>query len=124
MAELGIGAHLLRNLLFVAFGGAFGALARYLLSGALHTLLPMRFPLATLCVNLIGSFVIGILYVLIAERGVLHPDWRSVAMVGFLGAFTTFSTFSLEVVVLLEHGHVGEALLYVLASTLLCIAAA
>ena len=114
----------IRTLFSVAAGGALGAVARYLLSNAVHTLWPMRFPLATLGVNLIGSFLIGVLYVLIAARGVLHPDWRSVAMIGFLGAFTTFSTFSLEAVTLLEHGLGAQALGYIVASVGLCIGAA
>ena len=114
----------IRTLVFEAEGGASGALARYLLCNALHALVPMRFPLATLGVNLLGSLLIGILYVLIAERGVLHPEWRSVVMVGFLGAFTTFSTFSLEAVTLLEHGLGAQALAYIVASVVLCIGAA
>ena len=108
----------------MAAGGALGSLARFLLSNLVHTLFPMRFPLATLTVNLVGSLVIGILYVLIAERGVVHADWRSVAIVGFLGAFTTFSTFSLETVTLLEHGMAAEALGNVLLSVVLCVGAA
>jgi len=115
---------IVRNLLFVALGGALGALGRYGVSNLMHALWPMRFPIATLGVNVLGSLVIGIVYVLIAERGLLHPDWRSVAMVGFLGAFTTFSTFSLETVTLLEHGYVGHALGYVAASLLLCLGGA
>ena len=71
-----------------------------------------------------GSVLIGVLYVLIAERAVLHADWRSIAMVGFLGAYTTFSTFSLETVTLLEHGLAGQALGYMLASVLLCVGGA
>ena len=74
----------IRTLVFVAAGGASGAVARYLLSNAVHALVPMRFPLATLGVNLLGSLLIGILYVLIAERGVLHPEWRSVPSLNLL----------------------------------------
>ena len=82
----------MRQLLFVAGGGALGAVARFVLANAVHAAWGTRFPMATLGINAAGSFAIGVLYVLIAERGILHPDWRSVAMVGFLGAFTTFST--------------------------------
>jgi CrcB protein len=115
---------MMRSLLFVALGGALGAVARFAMSNAVHALWPMRFPLATLGVNAAGSLLIGIVYVLIAERAVLHPEWRSIAMVGFLGGFTTFSTFSLEAVTLLEHGFGTQALVYVLASLLLCIGGA
>jgi CrcB protein len=81
-------------------------------------------PLATLGINASGSLLIGVLYVLIAERALLQPDWRSVAMVGFLGGFTTFSTFSLETVTLLEHGQGVPAAAYVAASLVLCIGGA
>jgi CrcB protein len=114
----------IRSLVFVAVGGALGALARYGVSNGVHALWPMRFPLATLLINVGGSLAMGVLYVLIAERLVLHADWRSIAMVGFLGAFTTYSTFSLETVTLLEHGHAAEALAYVAASVLACVGGA
>ena len=70
-----------------------------------------------------GSFSIGVIFVLL-ERQILHPDWRGVLMVGFLGAFTTFSTFSLEAITLWESGHAGQALGYMLASVVLCVAGA
>ncbi len=108
------------NMLLVALGGALGALTRFGLSNLVQGLWAPRFPLATLGINGVGSCAIGVLYVLIAERGVLHADWRNVAMVGFLGAFTTFSTFSLETVTLLESGRGMEAFAYVALSVLLC----
>ena len=112
---------MMRNLLFIALGGAVGALSRFGVSTLLHTIWPLRFPVGTLFVNVLGSLLIGMVYVLIAERGLLHPDWRSVAMVGFLGAFTTYSTFSLETVTLFEHGHAGHAIAYVGMSVVLCV---
>lgn len=115
---------LLRNMAFIAFGGALGALARFLAGNLIHSLWPSRFPFATLAINLSGSFAIGLLYVLIAERALLHTDWRSIAMVGFLGAYTTFSTFSLETVTLLENGFAGQALAYTAASICLCVGGA
>ncbi len=72
-------------------------------------------------VNIIGSFMIGVMYVVIVERGLIHPDWRSVFIVGFLGAFTTFSTFSLETVSLLENGQGMLAGAYVLSSVAVCL---
>ncbi|MCG3169951.1 MAG: putative fluoride ion transporter CrcB [Pseudomonadales bacterium] len=115
---------LLRNLFFVAIGGALGALARFGAAQWLHALHPARFPLATLAINASGSFLIGIAWVAIAERGVLHADWRSILMVGFLGSYTTFSTFSLETVTLLEHGYATQAIANVLLSVLVCVGGA
>ncbi len=110
----------MKFILFIALGGAGGAVSRYLLGYWIHTLWEGRLPLGTLLVNMLGSFAIGVVFVLI-ERQILHPDWRGVLMVGFLGAFTTFSTFSLETVNLIEAGHVGHALAYMLASAALCV---
>jgi CrcB protein len=113
----------MQNLLFIALGGAGGAVARYLLATHVHSLWSGIWPVGTLLVNATGSLAIGVVFALL-ERQVLHPDWRSVLVVGFLGAFTTFSTFSLETVELLQTGHVRQAVLYALASLLACIAAA
>ena len=114
----------MKYLLFIALGGASGAVARYLLAEWAHSLWAGRLPFGTLLVNLLGSFAIGIVYVLVVEKQVIHPDWRGVLMVGFLGAFTTFSTFSLETITLLEAGHTGVAAGYMLASATLCVAVA
>ncbi len=111
------------NLIFIALGGAGGALARYGLFVLVHGDEPVRFPWATLAVNALGSLAIGIAYVLIVERGMLHPDWRHIAMIGFLGAFTTFSTFSLEALALFESGRGLVALTYVGVSVAACLLA-
>lgn len=118
----------MKHILMIAAGGAMGAVCRYGVANAVNALAKMRlgnehFPYGTLAVNLIGSFLIGIMYVLITERLALHPDWRNVIMVGFLGAFTTFSTFSLEAVRLLENGLLLQSALYVMSSLLLCFVA-
>jgi CrcB protein len=113
----------MQYLLFVAVGGALGAVARFSLGSWVHGLWAGSWPLGTLLVNVTGSAAIGAVFVLL-ERGQLHPEWRSVLMVGFLGAFTTFSTFSLETVELWESGAPGTALAYALASTGGCVAAA
>jgi CrcB protein len=111
----------MKHLIFIALGGAGGALARHWLSSLVHSSAKSHFPWGTLSVNLLGSFLIGIMYVLIVERGLVHPDWRSVTIVGFLGAFTTFSTFSLETIALMEGGQPALALAYVLGSVLVCV---
>ena len=114
----------MRYLLFIAVGGAAGAVARYALALGIQRVWDGHFPLATLVVNVLGSFIIGLVFVLVAEKTLIHPDWRGVLMIGFLGAFTTFSTFSLETIVLLEAGHIAHALGYMLMSVTLCVVAA
>jgi len=114
----------MKYLLFIAIGGASGAVARHLLATWLHTLWEGKLPLGTLLVNVVGSCVIGVVYVLLVEKQLIHADWRGVLMVGFLGAFTTFSTFSLETITLMESGHIGQALIYMFGSAILCVVAA
>ena len=111
----------MKYLLFIALGGASGAVSRYLLANWVHSLWEGKLPMGTLLVNMLGSFAIGVVYVLLVERQLIHADWRGVLMVGFLGAFTTFSTFSLETISLLEAGHVVHALTYMLGSAVLCV---
>lgn len=109
------------HLISVAIGGALGALARYWLSGVLNTA-DQKLPLGTLTANVLGSLVLGILYVLIMEKARISPEMRPLLMTGFVGALTTFSTFSLETVVLIQEGHVTAAVFYVLLSVILCLA--
>ena len=111
----------MKYLLFIALGGATGAGSRYLLSTWAHQLWEGRLPVGTLLVNLLGSAGIGVIYVLLVEKQVLHSDWRGVLMVGFLGAFTTFSASSLETISLMESGHWVHAIGYMLASAVLCV---
>ena len=107
----------------VAVGGAFGAVARYAISTWIFDSTSHKFPYATLSVNVLGSFVMGIFFVLILEKGLLLPEWRGVLMIGFLGAFTTFSTFSLDAIGLWQNGHLFLALVYALGTVVLCLAA-
>ncbi len=111
----------MKYLLFVALGGAFGAVARHALAHWVHRLWEGPLPWGTLLVNTVGSFAIGVIFVLIIEKELIHADWRGVLMVGFLGAFTTFSTFSLETIALIEAGRVGMALAYMLGSAIVCV---
>ena len=111
----------MKYLIFVAVGGASGALARHLLANWIHSLWEGEIPVGTLLVNVVGSAAIGVMYVLIMERQMIHTDWREVVMVGFLGAFTTFSTFSLETIVLFEAGHTLHAIGYMLGSAVLWV---
>ena len=109
--------------LAVAVGGALGALARYAVSIWGFNYSSDKFPYATLSVNVLGSFIMGILFVIIVERAALPAEMRSLLMVGFLGAFTTFSTFSLDALSLWQNGHLFVALVYVLATVVLCLVA-
>ncbi len=109
------------TILLVAAGGAAGAVSRFLVARWTHAMNIGQWPVGTFTVNLLGSFAIGLLYVVITERGHLHPDWRYVLIVGYLGAFTTFSTFSLESVALLENGEISTALSYMAATLLSCV---
>ncbi|CAI8278528.1 fluoride efflux transporter CrcB [Porticoccaceae bacterium] len=109
--------------LAVAIGGALGAMARYGISGWIFDSTSHKFPYATLSVNVMGSLVMGVLFVLILEKGALPPEMRSLLMIGFLGAFTTFSTFSLDALGLWQNGHLFLALVYALGTVVLCLAA-
>jgi fluoride exporter len=100
----------------IAIAGAFGALARYGLEGAISRRAPGAFPWGTFVVNVSGSFVLGLLFVLFTERITVDPWLRSTLTIGFLGAYTTFSTLSLESYRLLEDGAVGLALANTLGS--------
>lgn len=108
-------------MLAIAGGGALGALGRFWLSTGVYRLLGRDFPWGTLAVNSIGSFLIGLLYALFIERLAAGPELRAAALVGFLGAFTTFSTFSIETLVLIEEGSLGKAFLNMWASLVLCL---
>ncbi|WP_020680487.1 fluoride efflux transporter CrcB [Marinobacterium rhizophilum] len=110
------------HLIAVAIGGSLGALGRYWVSGLLNNA-QGRLPLGTLACNVGGSLLMGVLFVLVLEKARLSPELRPLLMVGFLGAFTTFSTFALESVVMLQEGHVMSALIYVSLSVILCLAA-
>jgi CrcB protein len=111
------------NWIAVAIGGALGAMARYGVSTLVFDASSQRFPYATLSVNVLGSFLMGILFVLIVEKGLLPTEMSSILMVGFLGAFTTFSTFSLDALGLWQNGHLLLALVYALGTVVLCLAA-
>ena len=110
----------------VAIAGALGALARYGIGTALGPRAsdPRAFPLGTFVVNLTGTFVLGVLAVLFAERVIASAWLRTSLTVGFLGAYTTFSAFSLETVRLIENGGAVVAATYVVASVVLGVLAA
>ena len=92
------------QLIAIACGGAIGALSRFGLQQWLAPIYSGRFPLAIFITNSIGSLCIGLIYVVIVERGILPEVWRAFLMVGLLGAFTTFSAFSSDSLRLIEQG--------------------
>ena len=109
------------TLVAVASGGAIGAILRYVISVWYVTNYSSSFPWPTLIANAIGALFIGILYVLIAEKGLVAVTWRPFLMIGLLGALTTFSSFSLETITLIEQAEWFLAIVYTLSSVLLCI---
>ncbi|MBL1276240.1 MAG: fluoride efflux transporter CrcB [Ectothiorhodospiraceae bacterium] len=111
------------QVLAIAAGGAFGALLRFWVSNGIYSVLGRSFPYGTLVVNVLGSLLMGFLYVMLVDKLSLGPQWRAALLIGLLGAFTTFSTFSLETVNLVEEGEVVKALLNVLLSVVLCLLA-
>ncbi|RLG28846.1 fluoride efflux transporter CrcB [Methanosarcinales archaeon] len=109
------------KLLFIAIGGAIGALLRYALSGVAYKYMGSGFPWGTLCVNLLGAFAIGMLWGL-SEKTTISSDFRTFAFIGILGSFTTFSTYGLETFNLFRDGEIKLALANVLITNVLGIA--
>lgn len=110
------------NILAIAAGGAFGALMRYWVSVSAARWLGVGFPYGTLLCNVLGSFLMGISFVLLIDRLDVPIAARALITVGALGAFTTFSTFSIETLNLVEDGEVLKAVSNVGASVVLCLA--
>lgn len=111
------------NLLWIAAGGALGAVSRYLVASSVLKWAGKPFPYGTLSVNLLGSLVIGMAYVWLVQQEWGSEHHKHLIMVGFLGAFTTFSTFSLESVGLLEQQRWAAAFAYITSSLAGCMLA-
>ena len=109
--------------LAVSFGGALGAVLRHALASAITAQSRSEFPLGIFTVNVLGCFLMSICYVLLVERQLLGDPWRDFTLAGLLGAFTTFSTFSLQAYMLIVNGRWALALGYILASVLVCLLA-
>ncbi|THV25345.1 fluoride efflux transporter CrcB [Peteryoungia ipomoeae] len=111
------------QILLVAIGGALGSVGRYLAGVHITRLMGAGFPYGTLTVNIVGSFLIGLLVELLARKLNGSMDLRLFLVVGFLGGFTTFSSFSLDALALFERGATLAAAAYILASLILSLAA-
>ena len=106
---------LLRNILFVAFGGAIGSVFRYIAS---LLFIAKKFPLSTFVVNIIGSFLIGLLMGYIAKQ-TNAQTWQLLLVTGFCGGFTTFSTFSWDIVLMLQQQRYGVVAFYIFSTLIL-----
>lgn len=104
---------------FIALGGALGALGRYFISTWIYSKSDFVFPWGTFVVNILGCFILGLVYVWGTEKLVISSNMRAFLAVGLLGAFTTFSTFSLETVNIIKDGEIKIALLNTVGSLVL-----
>lgn len=113
----------MKALIFIAMGGAIGAVLRYGASLSVYSFMGRGFPYGTLFVNVTGSLLMGLLSVMMLERFNTGPEWRAAVLVGVLGSFTTFSTFSIETLNLLEQGDLMRAATNIVLSVLVCLVA-
>ncbi len=107
-------------ILVFAFGGI-GSLMRFGVSSFTKTIAGTTFPIGTLIVNCLGSFIFGLIWSIGSEKAALSPQLSSVILIGFAGALTTFSTFSFDTVQLFKNQHIGLAIANVLLNNFLCL---
>ena len=113
----------MKILLMVAIGGAIGAVARQQSNQLIMRILGGEFPIGTIFVNILGSFIMGLLFELFASKITLSDEWRSLIFTGVLASFTTFSSFALDVALLSERNEYYYALCYIGMSVVLSIGA-
>ena len=115
---------MISNIALVACGGAFGATLRYLISIGMTSLFGKGFPFATLSVNILGSLIMGCIFQFVQQQTITISPWWPLIGVGFLGALTTFSTFSMDNLLLLQQGDLLKAMLNISLNVIVCILAA
>lgn len=113
----------MHQLLAIAIGGAVGSVLRFLVSTSVHRVMGRDFPYGTLTVNVLGSLLMGFLFIMLVERQISSIELRSGLLFGVLGAFTTFSSFSFETLALVESGDLGKAFINVFMSVTCCLLA-
>ncbi|MDG6777672.1 fluoride efflux transporter CrcB [Thiomicrorhabdus sp. zzn3] len=109
--------------LAVAAGGALGAVSRFAMSHQVYQWFGREFAWGTLSVNVLGSFIMGLVAVLLVDKLGASNEWRAFIMVGFLGAFTTFSTFSYETLQYIQIGELSKAVMNIGVSVVVCLLA-
>lgn len=115
----------LMNIFLIFTGCGLGGVSRYGVANGIYAFMGRDFPYGTLVVNVSGSLIMGILFALFTERVAdMGPALRSFFLIGFLGGYTTFSSFSIETILLIENGNILSALLNILFSVTLCLGAA
>ena len=115
----------MEKVLLVGAGGFVGSVARYLMSGGAHRLMPAaEFPVGTLSVNLLGCFLIGLIAGVAESRSLFSPELRTLLLIGVLGGFTTFSTFAYETLALASDGEMVKAAGNVILQVVGCLIAA
>lgn len=112
---------MIKTILLVGIGGGLGSIFRYLTSIFVAKHFQTVFPIATLTVNILGSFIIGLLFGFIVREHLTNPDLKLLFLTGFCGGYTTFSAFALENLKLFQTGNSFVAFLYIAASILICL---
>lgn len=109
------------QIIAVGAGGFLGAMSRSIVSNQMYHWLGRDFVYGTLTVNVLGSFVLGLITIAMIDKFHLSLEWKAFLIVGFLGAFTTFSTFTFETVIYLQQGAIEKAMLNITANVILCL---
>jgi CrcB protein len=118
------GASIVNDILIISLGAIAGANARWVVSRYAARMLGPVFPYGTLFINIAGSFIVGFFMIWATQRVLIDPRWRLLIVVGFCGAFTTFSSFAFETIAYFEQGQWALLVMNIILNNLLCLAAA